>query len=166
MDMQQSEASVRRYFFWSVFLKGAISLAEVLAGLFIVAVPPETIRSWVVTILQNELHEKPDSFLLSHALTLTQDIAIASGTFIAIYLLSRGLIKLGLVVALLKNQLWAYPASLVVLGLFILYQIYEIAVGHSMIIIAITLFDFVVVYYIWREYGVLKKHIANHTPLP
>ena len=86
----------------------------------------------------------------------------ASGTLIGFYLLTRGLIKVGLIAALLKNQLWAYPASLVVLGLFILYQTYEILLHHSLIIVAITIFDLIVVYLIWREWGILREHM--HRP--
>ena len=46
--------------------------------------------------------------------------------FGAVYLLTHGLVKVVLVVALLLNKLWAYPAMIAVLLLFIGYQLYRI----------------------------------------
>jgi uncharacterized membrane protein len=59
----------------------------------------------------------------------------------------------------LKNQLWAYPASLVVLGLFMIYQIYQIIIGHSALLIALTLFDMIIMWLIWHEYRLVSRHI-------
>ena len=101
--------------------------------------------------------EDPSDFIAIHLLQIAQQFSLTSSTFIAVYLLSRGVIKLALVVALLKNQLWAYPASLAVLGLFVIYQIYQTAITFSPFIIALTIFDLVVMWFIWREYEVLRE---------
>jgi uncharacterized membrane protein len=70
--------------------------------------------------------------------------------------LSRGLVKFALVVALLKNQLWAYPSSLVVLGLFVVYQMYQIATAFSALLVFLTIFDLIVIWFIWKEYQVVR----------
>jgi len=155
------EKHIRRYFFWSVFLKGLISLGEVIGGIIVFFIPPAFFTGFVISWAQQELYQEPGDFIATHSLQIAQDFSVASTTIVAIYLLSRGIIKLGLVWALLKNQLWAYPASLVVLGAFILYQLYEIAAGHSIIWVIITLFDAVVVYFIWREWRIVEKHIKE-----
>ncbi|BCG83133.1 hypothetical protein MesoLj113b_66750 [Mesorhizobium sp. 113-3-3] len=49
---------------------------------------------------------------------LASNFSVSTQHFYAFYLLSHGIVKLALVVALLKNKLWAYPSSLIVLGLF------------------------------------------------
>jgi uncharacterized membrane protein len=87
---------------------------------------------------------------------LSAQLSAASVTFIAVYLLSRGLIKVALIAAMLKRMLWAYPAALVVIGLFVLYQLYQIAATHSWFIVLLTIFDLIVMYFIWREYEVLR----------
>ena len=161
---QENESRIRLYFRISIFLKGLISFFEVIGGVLALFIPTAYITSMVVQLAQGELAEEPGDFIATHLIALAQQFSFTSGTFIAIYLLSRGLIKLGLVVALLKNQLWAYPASLVVLGLFVLYQLYEIVVMHSLFIVALTLFDLIVMWFIWREYSVVKyemKHEAS-----
>jgi uncharacterized membrane protein len=163
MGTLQEEKQIRRYFRISVLIKGFISLLEVIGGLLAFVIPPSAVTNIVIAMSQDELSEEPGDFIASHSLQIAQHFTIASGTVIGIYLLTRGLIKLGLVFALLKNQLWAYPASLVVLGLFILYQAYLIVLSHSLIIITITIFDLIVVYFIWREYGILREHLKIKT---
>jgi uncharacterized membrane protein len=49
----------------------------------------------------------------------------------AFYLLSHGLVKVLLVAGLLREKLWAYPASLIVLSAFIAYQTYRYSSTHS-----------------------------------
>jgi uncharacterized membrane protein len=120
----------------SVLLKGAISLGEIATAIAVLFVPA--------------------SYLSSPLFKFAQDTPVSAALYISIYLAVRGLIKVFLIWAMLKRQLWAYPASLVVLGLFVLYQLYQIATTHSIILIAFTLFDLVVMYFIWREYQVLQ----------
>ena len=51
--------------------------------------------------------------------------------FGAVYLLLHGAVKVVLVIALLLNKLWAYPCMIVVLLIFIGYQLYRIALNPS-----------------------------------
>lgn len=153
-----NEKRIRLYFDISVLIKGAISFLEIVAGVVVFFVPIATLVGWVAWLTQRELAEDPGNILAAHVLQLVQGLSAASGTFIAVYLLTRGLIKLALIIAMLKNQLWAYPSSLVVLGLFVAYQIYEFAIGHSVFIAALTIFDLIVMYFIWREYKILRAH--------
>ena len=81
--------------------------------------------------------------------------------YIGLYLVNRGGVKLGLIVSLFKNKLWAYPWSLAALGCFVVYQLYEIVKTLSLAIIAVTLFDFAVMYFIWKEYLIVKKKVLH-----
>jgi len=65
---------------------------------------------------------------------------------------------LALVVGLLRNKLWSYPASLIVLALFILYQIYRFYYTQSAGLIVLTVFDVIVMILIWHEYGLMRRH--------
>ena len=161
METPQEEQKIKRYFEISILVKGAISLAEVLGGLLVLVVPPALLTGWIISASNTELIEDPGDFVATHSLAIAQQFAVTSGTVIAVYLLTRGLIKLALVLALLKNKLWAYPASLVVLGLFIVYQLYELLVKFSSIILTITIFDLIVVYFIWREYVIIREHLRG-----
>ena len=68
--------------------------------------------------------------------------------------------KVFLVVGLLRNKLWAYPASLVVLSLFIVYQLYRYSYTHGIGLIILTIFDVFVIAMIWHEYRLVRRHRA------
>ena len=153
----RQEQFTYRFFRLSIILKGLLSAFEILGGILVFVIPPATITALVNFLTQGELSEEPLDFIATHIQTAAQAL-IGADTFIAFYLLSRGLIKLLLVIALLKNKLWAYPASLVVLALFMLYQIYQLFLAFSSIVLIITIFDAIVVYFIWKEYQIVKMH--------
>lgn len=154
---RKEENRIRLYFRISILMKGLVSLLEVVGGILALFIPAAYVTDWIVRFAQGELAEQPGDFIATHLVALAQQFSLTSGAFIAFYLLSRGLIKLLLVVALLKNQLWAYPSSLAVLGLFVLYQVYQIAATHSLFIVALTIFDLIVMWFIWKEYEVLAS---------
>jgi uncharacterized membrane protein len=81
--------------------------------------------------------------------------------FGAIYLLTHGAVKVGLVIAILLNKLWAYPCLIVVLLIFIGYQLYRIALDPTAGMIALTIFDAVIVTLTWREYRRLRQNAAD-----
>lgn len=159
METARTDKQVYKLFRVSVILKGIISAGEIVVGIIAFFVPVTLLTELVASFARSELQSEPGSYIAAHVLTLTQGVPEVSTLFLGLYLLSRGLIKLILVWALLKNQLWAYPSSLVVLGLFVAYQLYEIERTHSIFVVAITLFDLAVMYFIWREYRVVKAHI-------
>jgi uncharacterized membrane protein len=148
-------------FKWSILLKGASSLAEILLGVVVLFIPASFFTSFADILTRGELAEEPTSFIANHFLTGAHSLTAMGGIFISLYLISRGAIKLGLIIALLKNKLWAYPCSLAVLALFVMYQLYEITKTHSLAIIAITIFDCIVMYFIWKEYTIVKKRLVN-----
>jgi uncharacterized membrane protein len=78
---------------------------------------------------------------------------------LAIHLLSHGVVKMFAVLALLKNKLWGYPLSIVVFGGFIAYQIYRFTLTGGIGLIALTIFELVVVGLIWLEYRAVKSRL-------
>lgn len=152
------ERRIRLYFDISIIGKGIISAAEIVAGLFAFVIPVSVVTGFVGAWAQQELGEEPGDYIATQLDHIAHQLSFASSTFIALYLLSRGLVKLLLIIAMLKNRLWAYPASLALIGAFMAYQCYQIVITHSVLIVLLTLFDFVVVYFIWREYQVLREH--------
>jgi uncharacterized membrane protein len=155
-----NERRIHRIFEISVLLKGAHALIECIGGLVLAFVSTSAIQNMVNAFTQDELVEDPNDFVATHLLRLAQDFTVSTQHFYAFYLLSHGLIKAFLVVGLLRNKLWAYPASLVVLGLFIVYQLYRFSYTNSFGLIVLTVFDVVVMGLIWHEYRVVRRHLA------
>ena len=92
-----------------------------LGGLLLL-VSPAAINRITTTLTQHELSEDPHDFIATHLLKTAHGLTGSAVQFGAFYLLSHGLVKIVLVVALLKNKLWAYPWMVAFLGAFIIYQ--------------------------------------------
>jgi uncharacterized membrane protein len=156
-ESAQTEQTVYELFKWSIILKGVISLGEIVVGLTLLLFPADRIIS-LVHQGAAALTGHANNPVAAHALSELAQFEKGAVLFVAFYLLSRGIVKCGLIWALLRNVLWAYPASLVVLGVLVLYQFYEIAKAGSVFVIGITIFDLFVIYFIWREWQIVKRH--------
>ncbi|MGV8838965.1 MAG: DUF2127 domain-containing protein [Bauldia sp.] len=156
-----TERRVHQIFEVTVVLKGAHALVECLGGLFLALIGTDSIVRLVAWATQQEIAEDPNDFVASHLLAWSQSFSISTKQFFAFYLLSHGVIKLVLVVGLLRNQVWAYPASLVVLGLFILYQVYRFTLTGSPFLVALTMLDLVVLALVWHEYTLIRRHLPR-----
>ena len=88
--------------------------------------------------------------------------SVAEHNFYAFYLLSHGLIKAVLVIGLLREKLWAYPASFAVFGAFIAYQLYRYSFTHDIGLILLSIFDLFVIYLAVHEYRLLRRHLPTH----
>ena len=153
-----NERRIHQIFEVSVLLKGAHALVECIGGLVLALVSSASIAGLLNRLTQEELIEDPTDLIATHLLSMAQGFSASTKNFYAFYLLSHGIVKLALVVGLLRNKLWAYPASLVVLGLFILYQIYRFFYTQSLGLIVLTVFDLFVMVLIWHEYRLMRHH--------
>ena len=156
-----NEHRIRQIFEVSVLLKGAHALIECIGGLVLVFVSTSAITNLVNSLTQDELIEHPNDFVAAYFLGLAQNFTVSDEHFYAFYLLSHGIIKLFLVIGLLRRKFWAYPVSLVVLGLFIVYQLYRFSYTHGFGLIVLTVFDVVVMVLIWHEYRLVRRHLPS-----
>ena len=156
-----NERRIHQLFEISVLLKGAHALIECIGGLVFAFVSTSAIASLVNSLTQDELIEDPNDFVAAHLLDLAQSFTVSTQRFYAFYLLSHGIVKVFLVIGLLRNKVWAYPVSLVVLGLFIVYQVYRFSYTHGFGLIVLTVFDVVVMGLIWHEYRLVRRHLAS-----
>ena len=161
MAATRSENRITELFRISVLLKGANALLEIVGGIFAILIPPSVVTALASYLTQGELRENPHDFVASHLLQLAQHFSVGTKLFVGLYLLSHGIVKFALVVSLLKNQLWAYPMSLVVFGLFVFYQVYLFALNHSLLLVGLTIFDLIVMWLIWREYKIVLAHLVR-----
>src|SRR5437899_9969540 len=111
------EKNIHELFKVSIVLKGLHALLELVSGLFLLFVSTGTIAKILTWLTRHELVEDPHDITAHFLLHAGRQLS-AGQQFASLYLLSHGAIKIWVVIGLLKNKLWAYPASLVVLGLF------------------------------------------------
>jgi uncharacterized membrane protein len=141
-----------RVFEIGIIAKGLDGVVELVGGLLLLFVNPGGIHHLAAVITQGELSEDPHDVIAHYILHTANGLTGSAIFFGAIYLLAHGAVKVVLVIALLMNKLWAYPCMIVVLLIFIGYQLYRIALDPSAGLIALTVFDAVIVTLTWREY--------------
>ena len=153
-----NEKRIRQIFQASVLIKGLLAGIECMAGVAFALVSTSAIKNLVDMLTQEELIENPKDFIATHLLAVTQNFSVETKNFYAFYLLSHGMVKLLLVIGLLRNKLWSYPVSLVVLGFFMVYQLYRFSYTHGVGLIVLTVFDIFVMGLIWHEYRLMRQH--------
>jgi uncharacterized membrane protein len=159
--------ALRRYlddtFKISVTLKGIDGALEIIGGTVLLFVPPRSIDHFARVITQHELSQDPRDFLARHLLHSTGSLTHGGTLFAAVYLLSHGIAKVVLVVEVLRQQLWAYPGMIVLLLVFIAYQLYRLYYRLTLGLTLLTIFDVFVVWLTWREYRA-HRHDAAAPP--
>lgn len=147
-----NERGLHRAFEVSVLIKGAHSILEIAGGLMLAFSSTHAIArlAFVITEPLAALHGSDRiAAYFRHA---AEAVSLDTKTFTALYLLVHGVIKLGVVVGLLRNKAWAYPAAVVAFSAFIAYQLYRFSFTHSVTLIVITVFDVIVLVLIWHEW--------------
>jgi uncharacterized membrane protein len=139
-------------FEYSLIIKGISGALELLGAFLLFFIRPEQIHGFIVVITQKELLKDPNDHIANLLLHATTNIRHGSVIFAIIYLLIHGIIKLVAVIGILTQQLWAYPFSLITLGLLTIYQLYSIYEKPSIGMVLLTLFDVFILWLIWREY--------------
>ncbi len=140
----------------SLLLKFIQASLEVVSALFLYFVSTNRIINFLVTITHSELIEEPNNFIANFLVNNANHITSTGKLFIVYYLLSHGIIKVAIITGLYLRKAWAYPASLVGLGGLIIYQIYHIFKGHSILLIVLTVMDIIILWLIWREHQIKK----------
>ncbi len=153
MNWFKSGDLLDRAFAVGIILKGLDGVLEVVGGVLLLVVSPTTIDNLSRALTQHELSEDPHDFLATHLLHAAGSLTGSSLEFGAAYLLLHGVVKIVLVAALLRDQIWAYPWMITFLIVFIVYQIYRMTFALSIGLLGLTAFDVVVVWLTYREYG-------------
>lgn len=156
----ETERGLHTVFTVSILVKGFLAFVETLSGVGVLFITPKSLESVILFFSQGELAENPSDAFVQYLLHAAHSYSVGGQTFAALYLLSHGIAKLVLVVLLLRKKLWAYPASIVVLWLFIAYQQYRYVVHPSSWLLLLTALDLFVIYLIHHEYKTVKAKLA------
>jgi len=158
MSRFKARGALDRIFEIGIILKGLDGVLETIGGLLLLVVTPATINSLLSRLTQHELSEDPNDFIASHLLAYAHGLTGTAVTFAALYLLVHGIVKIVLVAALLRNQIWAYPWMIGFLLTFIGYQLYRLVLSPTLGLSALTIFDAAIAWLTWREW---RKQTAN-----
>ncbi len=158
--MKLKEQHLHFLFNIGVVLKGLDGALEALSGAALCFTSTTRLRHLVDWLTQGELQEDPNDFIANHLVGFFHHLSVNTEHFAAVYLITYGVTKVGLVIGLLRGKLWAYPSALIILGLFLCYQIYRFSYNHSVGLAFVSLLDLAILVVIWRDYQFVK---ARHS---
>ena len=147
-------------FIISILLKGLFALGEAAVGLTLLISPPGVLTLFIHFMFHNRLVADPNDPLATFALHQLHDFDMTRHTFVALYLMLHGLVKMGVVAGLYSERLWAFPIGLTALGIFIAYQMERYFATHAPLLLVISIFDAFIMVLAWREYQALTSRRA------
>lgn len=156
-------ATITRLFRLTIMLKGIFAVIEILGGAAMHFVNPALLMGLVADLTQDELTEDPNDLVATYLRNAAEQfLSVGTRWFIVLYLVSHGVIKLLVIIALLLDKLWAYPAAIVVFSGFIVYQVYRYTFEPGIGLIILTVIDLIVIWLTWHEY---RQHtLSRVTP--
>lgn len=132
--------------------KAVDGLVELLVGLPLFFVSPAQVDAAARLVTAGELREDPDD-LLAHLIRHgVADLSGQATVFAAVYLVLHGLVKLGIVAAIVSGSRKLYPWAIAALSAFVVWQGYEFALHPSAGLALLTLVDIAIVALTVREY--------------
>lgn len=136
----------------ALLLKALDALFETIGGILLIFLNPSMVTKFVEKLTSAELAEDPKDAIANVLIHLSESFSISSQHFGVYFLISHGVLKLVLVYLLWRKKIWAYPAAVILLLLFILYQIYKFILTGSVVMILLTILDVIIIILIIIEY--------------
>ncbi len=137
---------------WRIFY-GFFRIIIGLATLKLIGTPLIDI---VTIVMSHELSQDPHDTLYRTIKDVLGIHPVYISYFVACYFIFWGIVDVVLSTSLIKHKLWAFPASFVVMGGFIVYEIFRFMHTQSRILLAVILIDSIILRLIWREYKRLR----------
>ncbi len=141
----------------SLILKGLFDTGEVLSGILMIFMTPDRVERLIAALSKEELLEDPNDFVMNYLVSYSHVFSMSTQHFTSLYLLSHGLIKILALILLWNKKLWAYPLSCIMFLGFIVIQIQRFTHTFSVMLIAVTLLDVIMLLLTILEYKNIRK---------
>ncbi len=157
--MTEAKATLtERFFRIAIAIKGLDGALQVVGAAILAFIPASTVSGFTHAVITRDLLGDPSGTLARHLEAASENFLNGdTKTFAVVYLLAHGLIKLGLVVALARKIVPAYPIAAVVLAAFVVYEVYRAINTHSIALPFFAALDVVIIVLVLREYRQLKR---------
>jgi uncharacterized membrane protein len=147
----------------ALLLKGLDGVFELIGGVLLLLISPDSIDDFARWLTLNELSLNRHDFFARHLLHFTGDLHTTQ-LFGAMYLLIHGVAKLIVVIGLYRREHWSYYVAFVFLGGFGIYQLYRLFFVHfSILLTLLTAFDAVILVLTLLEFR--RMRAARTAPL-
>lgn len=152
-----SAGPAERLYRLALVIKGVDGAAELIGAAVLLLVSGQAVHRLVADVLARDLVGPPDGTLARHLVAGTEEFASGNRTFAVTYLGLHGVLKLLLVMALLRQWMRAYPLAIVVLGVFVVYELYRAVHTGSVVLPVLAALDIAIIVLVVREYRLLRR---------
>jgi uncharacterized membrane protein len=135
-----------------VYFKGIFGIIELIIGIGLLLAGPKALNKYMLWLVEFEPFDKPSKVMDSTTQFIANHVLGSMHMLIALYMIVHGLVFIAVVIALVHKRLWAFPTAGIILTLFIIYQIYRLALAFSLILLIFTLIDIVIIFFLRYEY--------------
>jgi uncharacterized membrane protein len=142
----------------AIAIKGIDGGLQLIGGILLAVIPTAAVTGLAHAVITRDLLGDPTGTLATHLQRAAENFADGSSkTFAVVYLIAHGLIKLGLVVALARKIMRAYPVAVVVLAAFVVYELLRAIDTHSIALPFFAALDVIIIVLVVREYLELRR---------
>ena len=148
---------LHRAYLVAILIKGFDGAVEGLTGLIIVIAGRQRLLEWVIRFTAPELNGRHPAL---HALQRgAEKLVEGPHPFVIFYLLVHGLLKLGIVIALLKGGgRLVFPVASFILAGFVIYMSWRLTIRWSGWLLGFALFDLVTLALVLTEWRSRQLH--------
>ena len=142
-----------------VYFKGIFGIAELISGMGLLLVGRKSLNKVMLWIVDFEPFENHPKLMDRTTKFIAEHILGSLHTLIALYMIVHGLVAIAIVIALVHKKLWAFPTAGIIMALFIVYQIYRLALTFSILLLILTLVDIAIMFFLRYEYRRVKVEL-------
>jgi uncharacterized membrane protein len=136
---------LRDAFRTGITAKGVDGLLEITGGVLVWFLKPSAMGRALRALSLHELSRDRHDFIGLHLLHVSERLGHSAPLFPSVFLLSHGIVKVLVAIALWMNELWAYPLAIGVFATFSLYQVYRFTHTHATSLLVLTFADIVII---------------------
>jgi len=144
---------IDKIFDLAVIIKSFFGCFEILSGVVLAFSGKLVTDNFILDLARQEILEDPHDFIANYLINSANNFVNGSQLFAVLYLLVHGFVNIILIIALLKNKVWAYHSALTGFSVFIVYQVFRYFHTQSATLLLLTVFDIFVVLVIFLEYN-------------
>ena len=141
-----------------ILFKGVFGILQIFVGAFILMVNRAAVGEFLLYAAHGELLEDPTDPFANLVVRFAENLSANTETFIGAYFLVYGAIKLFLVIGLLRRKEWSYSTAIILLSLFISYELYRVMHTHSLFLGVMIAIDMLTILLIYQEYKSVLRH--------
>lgn len=142
------EKRIHQIFQVTVALKGLHGLVEVIGGIALALFSTDAILRLLYHLDKHQI--------------VARHFSTGEHHYYVWFFLSHGALNLAVAIGLLLEKLWAYPAAVVILVLFIVLQMHRFFHVHDPGLLVFSILDVIVIALAVHEYRLLRKHLPTH----